>query len=252
MNSTLADFLLDVRAAGTVFPAARPLLRVGRLGRRPAVRPAVPGRYVLRSWINDVTKPRVQLLTTRGGGRLTIAFRATDTQRGVDPFSVGIGQLFIIIGASQFDPQTGIVVVVLYPRQINRLTPGRQSIQLIASDYQETKNVNTEGSDSLPTPRVPASRCAWSTGRRPRGWCRPSVRVGARQQLDVVASSPAAISSVGFFVGNRQVARVRRGASGVFSATWNTAGRQAGRPLRAIVSDTAGREAAARRTVRVC
>ena len=63
------------------------------------------GRYVLRSWVNDVTKPRVQLLTTRvAAGRPTIAFRATDTQSGVDPFSVGIGHQFIVIGASQFDP----------------------------------------------------------------------------------------------------------------------------------------------------
>ena len=253
MNSTLADFLLDVRAAGTVFP------RPGRYyvsvdsGVDPFGRP-YSGRYVLRSWVNDVTKPRVQLLTTQvAAGRPTIAFRATDTQSGVDPFSVGIGHQFIVIGASQFDPQTGIVVVA-YPRQINRLTPGRQSIQLIASDYQETKNVNTEGSDSLPNTARP--RVTLRVVNRPTAtWLVPAQRacVGARQQLDVVASSPAAISSVGFFVGNRQIARVRRGASGVFSATWNTAGRRKGTyTLRAIVSDTAGREAAARRTVRVC
>ena len=149
---------------------------------------------------------------------------------------------------------SGKLTLVAYPRQINRLTPGRQSIQLIASDYQETKNVNTEGSDSLPNTARP--RVTLRVVNRPTTtWLVPAQRacVGARQQLDVVASSPAAISSVGFFVGNRQIARVRRGASGVFSATWNTAGRRKGTyTLRAIVSDTAGRESAARRTVRVC
>jgi minor extracellular serine protease Vpr len=253
MNSTLPDFLLDVRTAGTVFPRPGRYYVAIDSGVDPFGRP-YSGRYVLRSWINDVTRPAVTLLTTQvSAGRPTIAFRATDAQSGVDPFSVGIGHAFTVIGASQFDPQTGIVVVA-FPRQINRLSPGRQTIRLIASDYQETKNVNTEGSD--PLPNTARRDVHLRVVNRPTvTWLTPTQRacVGARAQLDVVASSPTAISSVGFFVGSRQIARVRRGASGVFSATWNTAGRRKGtHTLRAIVSDTAGRESSAARRVRVC
>jgi minor extracellular serine protease Vpr len=253
MNSFLPDFLLDIQTAGTVFP------RPGRYyvsidsGVDPFGRPYA-GPYVLRSWVNDVRPPTVRLLTTQvSSGRPTIAFRATDTQAGVDPFTVGIGHAFIVIGASQFDPRTGIAVVA-FPRQVNRLAPGRVTIRLIASDFQESKNVNTEGSDVLPNTARRAVRLR-VVARPTITWIAPEQRacVPARAQLDVVASSPAAISSVGFFVGSRQIARVRRGASGVFSATWNTAGRRKGTyTLRATVSDTAGRESSAARRVRVC
>jgi subtilisin family serine protease len=253
MNSTMPDFLLDIRTAGTVFPQPGRYYVSVDSGVDPFGRP-YSGRYVLRSWINDVTKPRVTLLTTQvSSGRPTIAFRATDAQSGVDPFTVGIGHQFIVIGASQFDPQTGIAVVA-FPRQVNRLTAGRQTMRLIAADYQESKNVNTEGGDPLPNTARRDVRLR-VVNRPTVTWLNPAQRacVGGRAQLDVVASSPSAISSVGFFLGSRQIARVRRGASGVFSATWNTAGRRKGTyTLRAIVSDTAGRESSAARRVRVC
>ena len=50
---------------------------------------ALAGRYVLRSWVNDVTPPSLQLLTTRvSAGRPTLVSRVTDTQSGVDPRSL--------------------------------------------------------------------------------------------------------------------------------------------------------------------
>jgi minor extracellular serine protease Vpr len=252
-NSFLPDYLLDIRTAGTVFP------RPGRYyvsidsGVDPFGR-SYSGRYVLRSWINDVRPPTVRLLTTQvAAGRPTIAFRAVDAQSGVDPFTVGIGHAFIVISASQFDTRTGIAVVP-FPRQVNRLQPGRVTIRLIAADYQESKNVNTDSPDVMPNTARRDVRVR--VVRRPTvTWLAPEQRacVTGRAQLDVVASSPAAISSVGFFVGSRQIARIRRGASGVFSATWNTAGARKGtRALRATVSDTAGRESSAVRRVRVC
>jgi hypothetical protein len=114
--------------------------------------------------------------------------------------------------------------------------------------------VNTEGEDVLPNTARRNVRLR-VVARPTVTWLAPEQRacVPARAQLDVVANSPAAISSVGFFVDGRQVARVRRGASGVFSATWNAArARKGTHTLRAIVSDTAGRESGATRRVRVC
>jgi minor extracellular serine protease Vpr len=252
-NGFAPDYLLDIRTAGTGFP------RPGRYyvsvdsGVDPFGRP-YSGPYVLRAWVNDVTRPRVQLLTTTvSAGRPTIAFRATDTQSGVDPFSPSIDYGFFLVGASQFDPKTGIAVVP-YPRERNRLTPGRSTIRLIASDFQESKNVNSESTDLLPNTARPSVRVR-VVARPTLTWLAPAQRacVQGRAQLDVVASSPAAISSVAFFVGGRQIARIRRAVSGLFSATWNASGARKGtHTLAATVSDTAGREARATRRVRVC
>jgi hypothetical protein len=61
------------------------------------------------------------------------------------------------------------------------------------------------------------------------------------------------ISSVGFFDGNRQIARVRRNVAGVYETTWRTSGKRRGpHVLTAVVSDTRGREVEATRSVRIC
>ena len=74
-----------------------------------------------------------------------------------------------------------------------------------------------------------------------------------RAELAVAASSPATISSIGFYDGKRQVARVKKSELGIFRAIWRTGGAKKGpHQLTAIVSDTAGREADALRRVRVC
>jgi hypothetical protein len=86
-------------------------------------------------------------------------------------------------------------------------------------------------------------------------WITPNkgACLAARARLQVVAGSPSVISSVGFFDGDRQIARVRRNVAGVYSTTWRTSGKRKGaHVLRAVVSDVAGRESATARPVRVC
>jgi subtilisin family serine protease len=252
-NSTSTGYLLDTRTAGTTFPRAGRYYVSVDSGPDP-FGGSYSGPYTLRSWINDVTKPAIQVLTTTvSTGRPTIAFRATDAQSGVDPFTPSLIYNFLLIGASHFDPATGVAVIP-FPRQANPLRPGRATMQLVAADLQESKNVNTDSSDPLPntTRRTVRVRVV---ARPTVTWIAPSQNacVPANGQLSVVASSAAAISSVAFFDGRRQIARVRRNVAGVFSATWNVgAARKGVHTLAATVSDVAGREARATRRVRVC
>ncbi len=75
----------------------------------------------------------------------------------------------------------------------------------------------------------------------------------ARARLQVVAGSSAVISSVGFFDGKRQIARVRRNIAGIYETTWSTKGKRRGaHVLTAVVSDTRGREAESMRSVKLC
>jgi hypothetical protein len=92
---------------------------------------------------------------------------------------------------------------------------------------------------------VPRPTITWILPNR--GACLP-----ARAKLQVVAGSTANISSVGFFVGNRQIGRARRNFAGIYEMTWRPRGQRGPRTLTATVSDTRGREAEATRTVRLC
>jgi hypothetical protein len=85
-------------------------------------------------------------------------------------------------------------------------------------------------------------------------WIAPEKNacVSGSTELDAVANSTAAVSSVGFFAGSRQIGRVRRAAGGIYALTWNASGGRGKRTLTAIVSDSSGREARAKRTVRLC
>jgi minor extracellular serine protease Vpr len=251
-NSYMDGFLLDSRTAGTAFPRPGRYYVSIESGFDPYGDGGYDGPYVLRSWINDVKPPTVRLITTRvSAGRPSIVIRVTDKQSGVDPFAVLLDYSFLLTGASQFDPGTGIAVIPL-PREAPRLKPGRRTIRLIASDLQEAKNVNTDSEDLLPnTARkrvqlrvVNAPTVTWISPRA--GSC-----VSGSTHLDVVASSPASVSSVGFFVGGRQVGRTNRNFGGVYSFTWNATGKGQ-RTLSATVSDSAGREARATRRIRVC
>jgi hypothetical protein len=88
--------------------------------------PAAAGPFTFRWWINDVTPPRLRLLSTHGG----IVVAASDTGSGVDPSSVAV----------QLDGKTGTAkfkngrVTISAPK-------GRHTFVLRVADYQETKNM---------------------------------------------------------------------------------------------------------------
>ena len=258
VNGALPDFLYSIGVAGGVFlPPGRYYVSVDS-GRDLFTGRPLAGPYVLRSWVNDVKPPVVKVLThTISSGRPTIVAKITDAKSGVDPHSF---QLFFgstnrrqSVGATIFDPTTGIAAFSI-PRGAPPLEPGPQFMQLVASDYQESKNINTESDSPLPNTRFQGVRAEAVNGPAVT-WITPEKGrcVAARQRLLVVASDNVQISSVGFFDGNRQIARVRKNVAGLYETTWGTKGRKKGaHVLTAIASDIRGREAEASQTVRVC
>ena len=258
VNGSLPDFLYSVGAAGGVFlPPGRYYVSVDS-GRDLFTGRSLAGRYTLRSWVNDVRPPTVRVITKElSSGRPTIVAKVTDAKSGVDAHAL---QLFFgpakrrsSVGASMFDPATGIAVFSI-PRSALPLDPGTQFMQLVASDYQEGKNINTESDSPLPNTRfaglraeaVPRPTITWVTPEK--GKC-----LAARQKLLVVANDNVQISSVGFFDGRRQVARVQKNVAGLYKTTWRTTGKRKGpHVLTAIASDVRGREAEAAQPVRIC
>ena len=258
VNGSLPDFLYSIGTAGGVFlPPGRYYVSVDS-GRDLFNGRPLAGRYTLRSWVNDVRPPRVQIVTrTLSTGRPTIVAKITDAKSGVDPLAL---QLFFgpstrrtSVGATRWDPETGIAAFSI-PREALPLDPGTQFMQVVASDFQESKNINTDSDSPLPNTRFQGLR-AEAVNRPTVTWITPEKGkcLAARQKLLVVANDNVQISSVGFFDGNRQIARVRRNVAGLYETTWRTGGKRKGaHTLTAVASDVRGREAEASQTVRIC
>jgi hypothetical protein len=207
--------------------------------------------------VNDVRPPNVTVLTKQvAAGRPTIVARVRDVLSGVDPHSLTLffgRDLLSQVGPISFDYDTGLAVFSI-PREENPLRPGTEFMRVFASDFQETKNINTEGTNPYPNSRFAGVRV--SVVNRPAvTWISPSRNacLAARARLQVVASSPAAISSVGFFDGNRQIGRVRRNIAGIYTLNWRTTGKRPGaHQLTAVASDVRGRESQATVRARIC
>jgi hypothetical protein len=254
VNGSMPDFLFSIGTAGaTLVPPGRYYVVVDS-GRDPFTGKSLGGPYTLRSWINDLKPPRINVLSTRvGAGRPTIAVRITDAVSGVDPFSLVLALKTTRINATTYDPASGIALFPI-PKEVNKIEPGPLFVRVIASDYQESKNVNTEGTNPLPNTTFKGVRVDL-VNRPAATWLAPGKGscVTRKASLQVLASSPSPISSVGFFDGKRQIARVRKNVEGVYRTNWSTRGAKRGRhTLTAVVSDTAGRESRAARVVRVC
>jgi minor extracellular serine protease Vpr len=258
VNGQLPDFLYSIGTAGGVFlPPGRYYVSVDS-GRDLFSGRSLAGPYTLRSWVNDVRPPTVRIITRRlSSGRPTVVAKITDAKSGVDPMSL---QLFFgpstrqsTVGATTWDPATGIAAFSV-PRESLQLETGTQFMRVVASDFQESKNINTDSDSPLPNTRFAGLR-AEAVNRPTITWVSPEKGrcLAARQKLLVVANDNVQISSVGFFDGNRQIGRVRRNVAGLYEMTWRTGGKRKGaHTLNAVVSDVRGREAEASQTVRIC
>jgi hypothetical protein len=215
MNGYMPDFIFNMGATGAVLPEPGRYYIAVDSGRDPFSGRPLARKYVLRSWINDTTPPVVRVLTTRlAAGRPTIVARVTDAKSGVDPLSLLLLYKNEQIGAVRFDPKTGVAVFPI-TKDSQPLLPGPEFMRIVASDFQETKNVSTPGDEAMPNTRFLGAR--FSVVARPVAtWIAPTkgACVRGKTELQVHGSSPAAISSVGFFDGKRQVARVRKSDRG--------------------------------------
>jgi hypothetical protein len=259
VNPYMFDFRLDIGAAGAGFPRPKTYYVAVDAGRDQFTGQLLAGRYVLRSWVNDVMPPFIQPLTTKvSAGRPTLAARVVDgafgePASGVDPFSLVIQYRRVLVGAVAYDPLTGIALFPL-PREAPVLRAGKQRLIISASDNQEGKNVSSTSEDVLPNTGY--RRATLDVVRGPTlTWLAPARGTCAARQtrLLVVAGSSTRVRSVRFFDGEQPIGSDRRGVAGLFAGTWRTRNEQRGRHLlRAVAVDAQGREAEVTRPVRIC
>jgi hypothetical protein len=244
VNELTYDDKQDVGAAGVEFPAAGTYYVVVDSGRGALDGRRLAGSYLLRSWLNDVTPPTLKLLTTRvTAGRPTLVFRTTDGQSGVDPSSLTIGYRGTLVGTDTYRRGTGLAIFVL-PESVPALELGRLRLRMISSDFQEAKNVDTEGPQIMPNTRTRTVTLRVVAGVTVN-WLRATCR-----RLQVTAGSPQRVAVVRFSVDGRVVAASRHGVHGVWSATTTLP-----RGTHAVVAtavDASGRHAVATRMVRTC
>jgi minor extracellular serine protease Vpr len=253
-NDLMFDYVLNIGAAGTVFPRLGQYYVAVDSGSDPFTSQPQPGRYVIRSWQNDLRPPVARILTTRvGAGRPTIVARVLDAKSGVDPLSLVIGYRRALVGAALYDPFSGLALFPL-PATAPRIAVGRTQLQLEASDFQEAKNLATVGDKLLPNTAFKSVRLR-VVGGPAVTWLNPvrGTCVAKSAALAVMASSNRVVRSVRFTVDGHAVAIDRRGTAGLFTGRWQNARAKRGRHLlTATATDAAGKRFAAERPVRVC
>ncbi|MDX6486624.1 MAG: minor extracellular serine protease Vpr, partial [Gaiellaceae bacterium] len=218
VNSLTYDYLAPVGAAGAEFPADGRYYVAVDSGRDPFSGRSLAGRYVLRSWVNDVKPPSLQLLTTRvSAGRPTLVFRTLDSQSGVDPQSLAIGYQGFLVAVGSFDRETGLAVFPL-PGSVPELTPGSVRARMISSDYQETKNIDTTGVKIMPNTRTSNATMQVVSGAAVDVLVpAPNTCVAKRQRVTVAASSKSKVVSVRFSVDGKRFAVDRSDEQGIWS-----------------------------------
>jgi hypothetical protein len=233
VNELMPDVHEDVHAAGVVLPRPQQFFVAVDSGSDRFTGRGKPGRYVLRSWVNDMTPPALELLTRRvPAGSPVLVARVTDAQSGVDPGSLVLAFHGVQLGAESYDPETGLA---LFPTGgSGSVAAGRTRATVGASDFQETKNVTTYGSSVMPNTR--RRRVTLTAVAGPVvTW----LSACSRKPAFVAAGSPARTRSFRVVAGGRAV-RVTRVRPGVYRVA--AGGRRA---LRATLVDARGRTATA-------
>ena len=153
VNGLTFDANVDVGAAGVQFPRLQRFYVSVDSRADPFTNKSQKGQYLLNAWINDLTPPSVRVFTTRvTAGRPLIVAQAVDSGSGVDPLSLVINYNHALVGASAYDPLTGLIVFGI-PTAAPKFKPGKTKMIVEASDYQEAKNINTIGNDIYPNTR---------------------------------------------------------------------------------------------------
>ncbi len=254
VNSLTYDANVDVGAAGVQFPRLQRFFVSVDSRADPFTNKPLKGKYLLNAWANDVTPPFVRILTTRiTAGRPLIVGQAADVQSGVDPLSLVINYENALVGASLYDPFTGLIVFGI-PRAAPKFKAGTTRVVVMASDYQEAKNINTVGNDIYPNTTFKRVKLKVVNGPTVT-WIEPPARVCARKndRLVVVAASTKKVEQVVFTDNGKRVGVDKSGSGGVYSVGWKTAKLEKGtRHLLATVTDAAGNRAAAGRVLEIC
>ena len=252
VNGLTFEYQFDNGAAAVDFPREGRYFVAVDSRADPYTNLPLRGQYVLHAWQNDVTPPRFKFLTkVVSPGRPLLAGIVSDRGAGVDPLSLVVGYKRTLLLAALYDPGSGLVLWALDGAP--RILLGRTPLIAVASDYQESKNIDQAG-DLLPNSAFRSIRLR-AVARPTVNWLlpQPHACAGRVEPLFVTAGSTRGVRKVTFFDGKRRIATVTRGVEGLYDASWRTRKAHRGRHLlRAVVIDRLGRTASARRLVRVC
>ncbi len=254
VNGLTFDANVDIGAAGAQFPRIQRFFVSVDSRADPFTDKPLKGQYLLNSWVNDVTPPAVRVLTTRvTAGRPLIVAQAVDLGSGVDPLSLVLNYNKALVGASAYDPTTGLIIFGI-PTAAPKFKAGKTSAVVAVSDYQESKNINTVGNDLLPNTTFLGSKITAVNGPTVT-WIEPPAHVCAltTDQLVVVGGSNKKVTGVVFKDGGKRIGADTSGPNGVYSVDWKTASLKKGvHHLSALLTDSAGHRSVAGRQFRVC
>jgi minor extracellular serine protease Vpr len=254
VNSLTYDSNVDIGAAGAQFPRLQRFYVAVDSGVDRFTGQSRKGKYLLNAWINDLTPPYVRVLTTKvSAGRPLLVAEAIDLQSGVDPLSLVINYKGVLVGASAYDPESGLVLFGI-PTAAPALKAGTTKTIVAASDYQESKNINTVGNDIYPNTAFLQTKLTVVNGPTVT-WIEPPAQVCAfkKDQLVVVAGATKKIKDVTFTDGTHRIGVDKTGPGGVYSVGWNTkALKKSTRQIVATVTDASGRRATATRELKIC
>ncbi|MGZ4334704.1 MAG: S8 family serine peptidase [Gaiellaceae bacterium] len=254
VNSLTFDSGFDVGAAGVQFPRLQRFYVAVDSRADEFTNRSQKGKFLLNAWVDDLSGPAVRILTTRiTAGRPLIVAQAVDSQSGVDPLSLVINYNHSLVGASAYDPASGITIFGI-PTAAPAFKPGKTPLILEASDYQEAKNINTVGDAIYPNTTFKQVKLTVVDGPTV-SWLSPPARACAlkRDQLVILGDSTKRVQQVVFTVDGKRLGVDKTGPSGIYSLAWNTTKLPKGtHHLRATLTDASGRTAAAARDVKIC
>ncbi len=111
VNALTFDANIDVGAAGVQFPRLQRFYVAVDSRADPFTNKSQKGGYLLNAWLDDLTPPAVRFITTRvTAGRPLIVAQAVDAGAGVDPLSLVLNYNNALVGASAYDPLSGLIV----------------------------------------------------------------------------------------------------------------------------------------------
>jgi minor extracellular serine protease Vpr len=253
VNGLTFEYQFENLAAGIEFPHEGRYFVAVDSGTDPFTGESLKGPYRLHYWQNDVKPPRMRFLTTRvTAGRPALAAIVRDKGSGVDPLSLVVGYRGILLLAAFYDPDSGLALWLL--DGLPKIKVGKTPAIAVASDYQESKNVDQAGANILPNTAFRRLRLRAIAGPTVN-WLLPERNACAakRESLIVSAGSTHRVRSVTFYDGRHRISTEHSAFEGLFATTWRTGKARHGRHvLRAVVTDRRGAHAQAVQLVRLC
>jgi len=253
VNGLTFEYQFDTGAAAVDFPHPGRYYVVVDSRADPYTGAPLRGSYRLHSWQNDVKPPRLRFLTPHvSAGRPALAAIVSDKGAGVDPLSLVVGYRQALVLAALYDPSTGLAIWLLDGAP--KIPRGKTRLTVIASDYQEAKNVDQAGGNILPNSVFKRLRLRAVNGPT-LTWLLPRAHacVARSAPLVVAGGSPRGVRSVVFYAGDKRISKKRANQFGAYSASWKAKKASRGRHvLRAVLTDRRGRRTQALRVVRVC